>query len=357
MQASSLPRVHSNSLLMDRMDNAHYVEVIRTSLIAKTIEAEPLIALIPSFSPPQLEAIRISLLFIYDLSVGDLVPEGSRSSFRDTVRAVLLGPLGFDHWLLERAMRGSKMNITFLNMVLLDRENSDLDAIKAVYARWFTYPEAVLYFVGRKLSGDVKLLYKIVLTEPRSSAPPVGSVVEEDANSLYYALAGEPDGGKVARILATRSYPHLLEVVEEYKGISKKTLDETIKKKFDGDMRDALLYILRGVTNRALRDAKLLEGAMAGAGITSLPVPFPLSQSSIHTNTRKGTKKEELSYRLVILHWNQAHMKAVCETYYNVSNTEVRKRRTVAARIKGEKSLSDRHKGLLLALLDPQPLK
>ena len=240
-------------------------EVIRYSLATSPIEAEPLIALIPGLSPPRLESIREYLLVNYRLSVEDLVPEGplsglfALSSFKDAVRAALLGPLGLDVWLLSRAMAGVKANVALLSMVLLDRKNSDLEAIKTAYRHQF---ERELWEdVRKKLHGDVKVLFTFALLAPRPSALPTPP--SDDGRFLYGNVIERPDGWSVAKVLTARSYTHLLKVVRQFEDVSGgETLDSAIEKRFGGDMRDALLYILRGVTDRALRDAKLLEGTI-----------------------------------------------------------------------------------------------
>ncbi len=73
-------------------------------------------------------------------------------------------------------------------------------------------------------------------------------------------------------------------------------------------MEDALLMMLRGATDRAMRDAMLLEDTMRGM----------------------GTKDDLLLNRVVRCHWDRAHMQQVKAAYRH------RYGRELAARIQGE---------------------
>ena len=75
-------------------------------------------------------------------------------------------------------------------------------------------------------------------------------------------------------------------------------------------MEDALLHQLRTGTDRAMRDALLLEDAMAGA----------------------GTKDHLLVNRVVRVHWDHNHMEQVKGAY------QYRFHRSLTSRIRGETS-------------------
>lgn len=75
-------------------------------------------------------------------------------------------------------------------------------------------------------------------------------------------------------------------------------------------MEAALLYQLRTGTDRAMRDAMLLEDAMTGA----------------------GTKDRLLVNRVVRCHWNKNHLQNVKGAYQHKYRT------SLAQRIKGETS-------------------
>jgi annexin A7/11 len=155
-------------------------------------------------------------------------------------------------------------------------------------------------------------------------------------------MVGKLEGQKIAEILVTRPDTHLVGVVhvfaETYQG---KTLEEMLHKKFRGHMGSALLYIIRGAMDRAVRDAKLLEGTMKGLG-----THFPPPTRSQRLTKQTGTKDEELNYRLAILHWDKDHLHAVKEAY----KLEYPKRNSLVARVKDDTSGDQRR--FLVALLE-----
>lgn len=75
-------------------------------------------------------------------------------------------------------------------------------------------------------------------------------------------------------------------------------------------MEDALIYQLRTGTDKAMRDAILLEETMAGA----------------------GTKDSLLTQRVVRVHWDRNHMQQVKGAY------QAKYRRGLTSRIRGETS-------------------
>ena len=86
-------------------------------------------------------------------------------------------------------------------------------------------------------------------------------------------------------------------------------------------MEDALLYQLRTGTDKAMRDAMLLEDAMSGA----------------------GTKDALLTNRVMRIHWDRNHMTQVKGAYQHKYH------KSLVARIKGETS-GDYEKLLVAAL-------
>jgi annexin A7/11 len=301
-------------------------EVIRKALSAGvSTDEDALIHILPFLTPAQLESIRHCLYAESNVVLSDLVEKKIGSNFRDAVRAVVLGPLDFDVWLLHRAMDGVGTNVTYLNLVLLGRKNGDIDAIKAAYYR--RYKKHLVEEIRKELSGEVEALFTDALEARRvdESVPINDAQIDLDVKDLYTAMVGKSEGNRVSEILVTRSDAQIRKIIQIYESRYKgKTLDEVVKKKFKGHMEEALIYIINGAKNKALRDAKLVEKTMKGL----------------------GTKNEQLGYRLAILHWDKAHFKAVKAAY----KAEFPKRGSLASRVEGETS-GDQQK-FLLALLE-----
>jgi annexin A7/11 len=192
------------------------------------------------------------------------------------VRAVVLGPLAFDAWLLKRAMGGVVYKSVYMDMVLLGRRNGDVRAIEAAYYR--AHGKHLVEGIKSELGGPVEALFRNAIEARRQdeNAPVVEAAVEKDVVDLYTAMVGSVEAHVVAEILVTRSDAQIRRITELYNskyGVGKeKKLEDVIVKKFKGHMEDALLYIVQGANNKALRDARMLERTMKGVGMLTLQI-------------------------------------------------------------------------------------
>lgn len=290
---------------------------------------DALIRTLPSLTPAQLISIHHYLLNENKPSiiVSELLEKKIKSTFKDAIRAVVLGPLEFDVWLLNRATEGFGKNEIFLSMVLLSRKNGDIEAIKGAYLR--KYGKHLVDVIRKELSGQFEDLFMNALEARRAdeNVPVNDAQVESDANELYTAMVGKSEGNKVSEILVTRSDAMLRKIISKYDGMPHgKPLEKMIEKKFGGSLKTALLYILHCAKDRALMEARALELTMKGM----------------------GTKDEELTYRLAILHWNKDFLRSVKKEYLKEFPTK--SKGGLAARVKGE--TSGNYGKFLLALLE-----
>ncbi len=117
------------------------------------------------------------------------------------------------------------------------------------------------------------------------SVQPNPGTVANDAQLLHSATEGQMGTNEieVCRILTSRNDNELRAIASEFEKMYQISLEKVIMKEFSGDMENSLLYILRSATNKAKRDAQLIDRTMRGV----------------------GTKEEELSSRLVRAHWTR----------------------------------------------------
>jgi annexin A7/11 len=217
--------------------------------------------------------------------------------FEGALRAKVLGPVGYDVWLIHRACQGAGTHEDVLNEVLLCRTNAELWMLKQAYRA--TYNKDMVKVVEGELSMKTKRMFVMALEGARADdfLPVNQQQVEQDVRELKAAAKGAgTDEIKICGILATRSTPHLQAIALAYKHHHRTTLAHMIKSEFSGHMESALLYI----ANTALpgppgvsRDAELIEDAMRGA----------------------GTKDERLIYRITRAHWNRQRFEEVKRAY------------------------------------------
>lgn len=249
--------------------------------------------------------------------------EGETSGwFEAALRAKVLGPVGYDVWLVHRACDGAGTHEDILNEVLLMRTNQEMHLLKEAYRA--TYGKRMEDVVSGDLSLKTKRLFTMALQGARMEdhLPVDHNMVQHDVRELKSAARGAgTDEIKICGILTSRSTPHLQAISQSYGS----SLPKMISSEFSGHMRDALLYITESLVSNPTgiaRDAALLEDSMKGM----------------------GTKDERLVYRLLRAHWNRPRFEMVKRVYKDTQS-----KRGLKKRIDGE--TSGDYKRFLLAVV------
>ena len=253
----------------------------------------------------------------------DIASETS-SHFEFGLLSILRGPLQQDVFLLNKALKGLGTNQNLLNDVLIARSNADLNAIKQAYHS--TYHRTLESAVSGDLSGKTERLFSMILTATRheESALVLPQNIDADVEELHHATEGKlgTDELKVCSVLSSRSDGQIRAIALAYEAKYRLSLEKVLAKEFSGHMKTALIQMVRAGSDRAMRDAILLEDCMAGA----------------------GTKDEMLVSRVVRYHWDRDHIGQVKGAY------KVKYGKDLVQRIKGE--TSGDYQRLLLAMVE-----
>ena len=253
----------------------------------------------------------------------DIASETS-NYFKFALLSILRGPLQQDVFLLNKAIEGLGTNETLLNDVVIARSNADLNAIKQAYQA--TYHRTLEADVRGDLSGKTDRLFSMILSATRQedSAPILPQAVEADVMELHRATEGKigTDELSVCSILSSRSDGQIRAIALAYEAKFRIPLEKVLAKEFSGHMKVALIQMVRAGSDRAMRDAVLLEDCMAGM----------------------GTKDEMLVARVVRYHWDRNHMGQVKGAY------KVKYGKDLLQRIRGE--TSGDYERLLLAMVE-----
>jgi annexin A7/11 len=246
-------------------------DAILKALQVDGLDRKALIRILPSLTVLQIESIKQYLWKDRSQDMYKLMDKQrlGTSSFQNILRAILLGPLMFDVWLMKRSIDSATIREEFIYLVLLGRKNGDIEAIKALYQQ--KYQKSLTAVIKKELSlfGDVRMLVLNALEARRMDDDPravTDDMVKNDVRELHVAISGKAEGHTIAEIMATRSDAALFRIIKEYEATHGKDLLKTLKSKLSGGMENAVMYILEGAQDRALRDARLLEGTMKGLG-------------------------------------------------------------------------------------------
>ncbi|XP_065209150.1 annexin B9-like isoform X2 [Planococcus citri] len=242
-------------------------EILRKAMKGFGTDEKAIISVITKRSNSQRIEIANQFKALYgkDL-ISDLKSELS-GKFEDLTLALMTPLPEYLAKEVQHAIEGIGTNEETLVEILCTASNAQIYAIKDAYQRVF------FRSMENDLSGDTsghfkRLLISVVQARRAENVQVDEAAVAKDARDLMTAgvLQFGTDESTFNAILCTRSYPHLRRVFTEYQRISGHTLENAIKDEFSGDIKEALLAIVRSVENKADFFAKRLRDAVACVG-------------------------------------------------------------------------------------------
>nr|XP_054774895.1 uncharacterized protein LOC129283083 [Lytechinus pictus]XP_054774896.1 uncharacterized protein LOC129283083 [Lytechinus pictus]XP_054774897.1 uncharacterized protein LOC129283083 [Lytechinus pictus] len=185
----------------------------------------------------------------------------------DVVQGLMMTPAQYDAYQLNKAVKGLGTNEEILIEILCTRTNSSIEAIKTVYED--AYGEELEEAIADDTSGHFERLLVSVLQGSRPEGDEVDpDKAKADAEALY--KAGEAkwgtDESRFNVIMMSRSYAQLRATFEEYGKLGKHDIEQSIKREMSGDLKDAMLTVVRCVRNKHKYFSDKLYKTMKGAG-------------------------------------------------------------------------------------------
>ncbi|KAJ0057096.1 hypothetical protein NL108_002020, partial [Boleophthalmus pectinirostris] len=209
----------------------------------------------------------------YKQSIGKELADDLSSELSGNFRSVVLGLLMlapvYDAYELKQAMKGAGTEEACLIDILASRSNEEIRTINAFYKKEY----------GKTLEddvcGDTSGMFQRVLVSLLTAGRDEGNKVDEalavqDAKEIFEA--GEARWGtdevKFLTVLCVRNRDHLLRVFDEYKKISGREIEESIKREMSGCLEDVFLAIVKCMRNKPAFFAERLYKSMKGLGTT-----------------------------------------------------------------------------------------
>ncbi|GAA5879161.1 hypothetical protein JCM8547_001601 [Rhodosporidiobolus lusitaniae] len=276
------------------------------------------------------------------------------------LRGILLGPLGWDVWLLQKALEGATTNDTLLIDLLISRSPSSLALLRAAYSHRppshsrtpsgssssLSSPAPSSSSTTRSLdvavlsafSSNVRLrkAWEVALQARWEDCPDQeeeggeeGEVEEkvkeereerrkklfrEDLDQLKVALRRGGNVEIVAKILLARSPSHLHALILEYRKSTAghSSLSKAIKQCVpSGTLQKLFLHAVENAKNVGAGEGGKGEGAGWGFGVWR---DAKSVERAVEVE-KAGGKREELLWRLVRLHWDRPRFLAVQQAY------------------------------------------
>uniref|UniRef100_A0AAX7UGU3 Annexin n=1 Tax=Astatotilapia calliptera TaxID=8154 RepID=A0AAX7UGU3_ASTCA len=191
----------------------------------------------------------------------------TRGDFEDVLVALVTPPALYDCQEVIKAMKGAGTTESTLTEIFASRSNKQIRELSEAYLA--KTGRAMIHDLQSEVSGDYgKAL--LILAEVYVVQQYYTHTFSESMQALYEA--GEKkwgtDEGKFIDILCHRSVPQLRQTLIEYKNISKKTLQESIKSEMSGNLEKLLVAVVKCVQNVPAYLAERLFKSMKGAGTT-----------------------------------------------------------------------------------------
>uniref|UniRef100_A0A8C7Y504 Annexin n=1 Tax=Oryzias sinensis TaxID=183150 RepID=A0A8C7Y504_9TELE len=232
-------------------------------------------------------AQRQRIKLAYKQTVGKDLAEDLSSELSGHFQSVVLGLLMpvpvYDAYELKAAMKGAGTEEACLIDILASRSNSEMNAINEVYKK--EYGKTLEDAVCGDTSGMFQRVLVSLLTAGRDESDKVDEALAvKDAKDIFEA--GEARWGtdevKFLTVLCVRNRNHLLRVFDEYKKISKRDIEDSIKREMSGSLEDVFLAIVKCLRSKPAFFAERLYKSMKGLGTTdSVLIRIMVSRAEI----------------------------------------------------------------------------
>nr|XP_005988281.1 PREDICTED: annexin A4 [Latimeria chalumnae] len=206
----------------------------------------------------------------YKSSVGKDLIDDLKSELSGNFKKVIVGLMmtapEYDAYELREAMKGAATDEGCLIEILASHSNQEIRTIVATYKK--NYDKSL----EDDIVSDTSYMFQRVLVSLATANRDEGTTVNEelakqDAQLLF--SAGSKSYGTSEQKFNTCLCTNCgLTVFEEYKKVSNKDLEASIKSEMSGNLEDALLAIVKCTKNKPAYFAERLYKSMKGLGTT-----------------------------------------------------------------------------------------
>ncbi|XP_072479686.1 annexin A3 isoform X1 [Notamacropus eugenii] len=246
-------------------------EAIRKAIQGIGTDEKTLIHILTARSHAQRQLIAKEYRAAFGKDLKDDLKSDLSGNFERLMVALITPPALFDAKQLKKAMKGSGTDESSLIEILSSRSSKQL---KEIYEAYYTaYKKSLGDDISSETSGDfTKALLTLANGRREEGLKVDEDLAKKEAQILYDA--GEKKWGTdedtFTEILCLRSFPQLRLTFEEYKKISQKDIEDSIKGELSGYFEDLLLAIVNCVKNTPAFFAGRLHKALKGAGTDEL---------------------------------------------------------------------------------------
>lgn len=223
--------------------------------------------LITNRSNAQRQEVREKYAQMFGTPLEDALKSELGGNYEDVVLALFKQPIEYDAHELHHAIKGVGTSEGVLIEILCSRSNQQIEDIKEAYNR--IYESDLPEDIQGDTSGSFGKLMFSLLQGSRCEDDDIDEeLAAEDAQALIDA--GEAEWGteesRFNVILGSRSFHHLIHTFQAYEAMSEKTIEEAIESEMSGDVKDAMLAIIKRVRCKTDYFTERLYNSMKGFG-------------------------------------------------------------------------------------------
>uniref|UniRef100_A0AC11B422 Annexin A4 n=2 Tax=Caprinae TaxID=9963 RepID=A0AC11B422_SHEEP len=227
---------------------AEDAQTLRKAMKGLGTDEDAIINVLAYRSTAQRQEIRTA----YKTTIGRDLMDDLKSELSGNFEQVILGMMTptvlYDVQELRKAMKGAGTDEGCLIEILASRTPEEIRRINQTYQLQY----------GRSLEDDIRSDTSFMFQR----------VLVSLSADLYEA--GEKKWGtdevKFLTVLCSRNRNHLLHVFDEYRRITQKDIEQSIKSETSGSFEDALLAIVKCMRNKSAYFAERLYKSMKGLG-------------------------------------------------------------------------------------------
>jgi hypothetical protein len=261
--------VHNGAFLNFSADIDHTCQAIHDACKGMGTDEKGLIATLGTKSADQRYLISVRYQQMFGKDLKKTLKSETSGDFGHLLQ-LLARPLPeAEAAVLRKATKGMGTKEKLIYPIVMGRTNEEMNILKKTY--FDKTGKDLGAEMDSELSGDLK---KVVLASLQAPLEPFTPGVhtpqraEADAKALY--KAGEGRMGtkehEFINILVTSPPQHLRAVNAAYVAQHKHDIAQAVKKEFNGDAEDALLFLVRMVLEPLVLLSELFESTMKGFG-------------------------------------------------------------------------------------------
>ncbi|XP_033643977.1 annexin A7-like isoform X1 [Asterias rubens] len=248
-------------------DGHKEAEILRKAMKGIGTDEKAIISVLGSCSNAQRQKILIDFKTMYGKDLIKDLKSELKGKFEDIVLDMMATQPQFDARQLRKAMKGLGTDEAVLIEILCTRTNQEIHAIKDAYKKEFA--RNLEKDVISETSGHFQRLLVSMTQGARQETDTVDMAkAKADAQALWEA--GEKrwgtDESQFNVILASRSFPQLRAIFEEYSRLGKYSIEQSIKREMSGDLEKGMLTIVACVRSSPKYFAEKLHKSMKGLG-------------------------------------------------------------------------------------------